>query len=49
MLLMALLRLESQDESLRDSRSQISFAEKDCRKEECPRVSLTPLALRIVS
>ena len=43
MLLVALTRLGSLDTSLRDSRSQRSFVQRDWRRRRCPRVSLTPL------
>ena len=49
MLLMALTKLKSLGPSLRDSRFQKSFVERNLQGRECPRVSLTPLTFHIVS
>ena len=48
-LLVALRRLESLGTSLRVSRSQKSFVEKDGQRRGCPRVSLTPFTFHTVN
>ena len=49
MLFVALTRLESLGTSLRDSRSQKTFVERDLQRRVCPRVSLTLLTFHNVS
>ena len=49
MLLVALTRLGSLGTSLKVSRSQRSFVERDLLRRMCPRVSLTPLTFHNVS
>ena len=47
--LVALMKLDFPETSLRDSHSLRSLVERNFRKELCPRASLTPLAFHNVS